>query len=200
MYKSLETLPGTIRDQYGNLNLVDENVGNAGLRKRVEYLLALDRSQMAGTVLCDLLDWLRWGSETSVMWECTLPELIKVTEKWLAANPDAPRNLFTPYFTKEVNWDELWIERGFKGKMRERRKCCGAIFKEFEDCRVCHKAWYNMERVYIGPRGEGTYHLVLNGADGGSVAAAVWTCRGQQLTSPRIFEKRNDLYAPQTCS
>jgi len=201
MYESLERLPGTTRDRYGNLNLVDGNTGNGGLRKHFEYLLALDGAQMAGTVLCDLLDWLRWGSETGVMWECTLPELISLIDKWSAANPNAPLELFTRYFTKEVNWDELWSERGMKGEMRRKRKCgCGRIFTEFHDCNLCHQRWHEMKQVYIGPRGEGTYYLVLQGADGGSVAAAVWSRHGQPLTSPRGFEERNHLYPPSSCS
>ena len=57
MYESLERLPGTVQDQYGNLELVGENVERFGLRKRVEYLFALDGSQMTGVILCELLDW-----------------------------------------------------------------------------------------------------------------------------------------------
>ncbi|OGN07444.1 MAG: hypothetical protein A2669_01865 [Candidatus Yanofskybacteria bacterium RIFCSPHIGHO2_01_FULL_48_25b] len=187
-------MPGTVQDQYGNLELVGENVERFGLRKRVEYLFALDGSQMTGVILCELLDWLRWGSETSVMWNCTLQELITIIEKWLAANPDAALELFTPHFTEEVSWDKLWNERGLKGRMHRKRKCrCGTIFREFDDCHVCYERWHEMKEVYVGPQGEGTYDLVLNGAAGGSIAAAVWTCRGQRLTSPGDFERRNDL-------
>lgn len=76
MYKSLERLPSLARDKYGNLNLKGENIGYFGLYPRVKYILTLGADVLKGTILSELLDWLRWGSETSVRWDCTLPELI----------------------------------------------------------------------------------------------------------------------------
>jgi hypothetical protein len=198
MYESLERLPNLTRDRYGNLNLKGENIGYSGLHARVKHVLALEGSVLAGTVLSELLDWLRWGSETFVRWDCTLPELILVIEKWLEANHDAPLSLFNPYFSQEVDWSQLWIERGMKGDMYVKYRCrCGILHGEFDlECQACWQKWHEMERLNMGPRGEGSYNLVLHGAAGGSVSAAVWTNRNWLFLLPLEFERKNDLYSP----
>lgn len=198
MDESLDRLPDVARDQYGNLGFKGENAGHSGLRPRVNWVLALPDSALTGTVLCELLDWLRWGSQVSVMWECSLPELILVIEKWLAANPGAPVAAFHPHFRQDVDWEKLWTERGFKDGMRVKHRCgCGRLYGDFTlICKKCWQQWHEMERVNVGPRGPGTYNLVLQGADGGSVAAAVWTNRNWVFWSPLEFERKNDLYAP----
>jgi len=198
MYESLERLPGLTRDKYGNLDLEGENIGYFGLYPRVKYILALGADVLTGTVLSELLDWLRWGSETSVRWDCTLPELIAVIEKWLGSNPDASRNAFNPYFTKDVDWNQLWVERGMKDCIYIKHRCrCGIMHGEFDlECQACWQKWHEMEKVRMGPRGENSYNLVLLGADGGSVAAAVWTNRNWLFLVPMEFEAKNNLYAP----
>lgn len=73
---------------------------------------------------------------------------------------------------------------------------CGILFEEYLECQACWQKWHEMEKVLIGPRGENSYNLVLYGADGGSVAATVWTNRNWLLLVPMEFEAKNNLYAP----
>jgi hypothetical protein len=201
MYESLDKLPNVRRDEYSNLLVTVSSVRDKGLRGRFEYVMGLASEHFTGLVLCDLLEWLRAGSETAVRWDCTLPELILLIEKWLAANPDAPVQLFNPYFTSYVDWVTLWDERGMKDDIYFRRRCmCGYLLREFDSCYVCGMEWADMTKVILGPRGVGTYNLVLFGASGGAVAAAVWTSRNWLLYPPIGFELNNELHVPSIAS
>jgi hypothetical protein len=190
LYETLERLPGLAKDEYGNLNVAAFTKRNCGLRHRVDYALQAPRGTFTGTKLSDLLDWMRWGSECSVMWECTLPELIQVIEKWLGDNADAPQELFGLYGDPAgADWNKLWTDRGIKDEVLTKRQCqrCGKIYREFDDCDKCYIPWYEMETVMVGPRGPHTYNLVLMGAAGYSIAAAVWNNRNWLFAVPEDF-------------
>jgi hypothetical protein len=188
-YKGLEKLPGLIRDRYGNLRVAQEA---NGLRGRIEYALNLATDELAGTRLAELLDWMRWGDECSVMWECTLPELIQVIEKWLAANPEAPWEIFGIHnHQNEVSWDSLWAKQGQKEEIWEAKRCrCGSIHGQFTDCDECGQHWFQMETVSMGPRGPNSYNLGLMYANGVTVAAAVWNYRNWLLIEPQGFRTK----------
>ena len=195
-YSSLEKLPGTHRDQYGNLKAPQEAYP---LRGRFEYALKLTPKELSGTVLGELLDWLRWGSDGGVMWEATLPELIQLIENWLAGNPDAPQELFSPHICCDEDWDELWNKRGVREEVQEARICkCGTVHRMYtfriEDCQKCWQRWYEMESADWGPRGLDTYNLALVGAGGCSVAAAVWTNRNWLFVVPLEFAQKKFPY------
>lgn len=183
-YPSLDQIPGVFRDQFGN-----PRCGRSVTRGETEFVLQLPIGALKEVVLSDLLNWLRWGSRNSVMWECTLPELISVIEKWLKDNPDAPQDLFAPGIRGEVNWEAIWNERGIKSEVFRKHRCCGQILSEYEDCPQCLTGWHEMGEFWLGPRGEDTYNLVLMGADGGYVATAVWFNRNWVFAVPEEFAR-----------
>src|SRR5262249_9928438 len=150
------------------------------------YLLALPTGTLAGTKLVDVLEWPRWGSATGCMWECTLPEMIRLIEKWLLDNPDGTlKNFGISQPSPDFTWQELWETRGSKGGYRRARKCsCRKIHEEFAHCDACGQAWYDMQQTTLTVRGPETYNVILEGADGGSIAAAVWNGRNWLLLEP----------------
>ena len=191
-YESLDKIPGVFRDRYGN-----PRCGRSVTRGETEFVLELPKGALQDVILSELLNWIRWGSQTSVMWECTLPELIQIIEKWHGDNPNAPKRLFDPHITSDADWESLWIRRGVKGEVRRAYKCCGLLFPEYQQsCTQCDKHWTDMQEVWVGQRGEGTYNLILEGADGSYVAAAVYTSRNWILHVPDRFQRNPYNYLP----
>src|SRR5665213_3470043 len=88
-YPSLLVLPWVRVDQHGNLNFVSIADRTEGLRPRFERLMNIGLQSLKSTKLNELLDWVMWGAETGVMWECTAVELSELIGYWEKANPKA---------------------------------------------------------------------------------------------------------------
>jgi hypothetical protein len=180
-YPSLEGLPDTRVDEYGNLGVVSRREGE-GLRHRFEYALALAPEHLAGRILSELLDWLRWGSQTGVMWEASGQELVDLINRWEAANPAAGHELYLGREPVPVTWDQVWARTCRQGTRRV--GLCPNGHGEFGDffgqCRECGANWYDddVRKAEMGPRGIGTYNTATYGVGGGSIAAAAFYSKG----------------------
>jgi hypothetical protein len=185
---SLLKLPGVVKDTYGNLNVVGVKSGS-GLRHRYSFVLRLSFKSLAGVVLEELLNWMRWGSMDGVMWECTARELFRVVERWERANPDAPASLYGITEDRELpEWNEFWkTYRAHAESVRSQRRCsCGRFFRTFEftTCPACDTSYWDGKNELLGPRGPRTYNLALIGGDGHAVAALAYATRGQARPIP----------------
>lgn len=192
LYPSLEVLPNVSVDEYGNLRFREEP--RDSLRRRFELVAALPAASLAGTVLAELLNWLRWGSETGVMWEATLSELANLVRVWEEANlPTDPQNYFgrdseeIPFEDPEA-WEDLWNTQGFRYGIVLQRVCaCGRTFRDLEvQCPNCEKYRYQdgTRDAWVGPRG--AYNIALVGGDGWAVAQAAY----QTLPMFRIVDEK----------
>lgn len=181
---SLVHLPGVKADKFGNLHFTGERVNYYGLRPRYEFVLKLDPKELKNTVLSELLNWLRWGAQTSVKWECTLPELVKLIEHWEKFNSDLAAYGFTEG-TEPVQWEKLWAN-GYRYGIFERYFCshCKKKYDRFcLNCSFCNRI---LKVIEDGPRGINSYDLILEGADGVWVAEAAWFSRGKLRVIPEL--------------
>ncbi len=185
---SLLKIPGLTIDQLGNVNFPGEILGK-GLRPRHDFVMALPNTSLKDVMLGDLLDWLRWGSGNTVMWECTLPELKTLIEKWEDSNPDPPPERYTTFRSQAqstTSWVEFWTKYSASQYAYRRRKCPehNIQLREYNDCPKCYKPWYDLDKVYGNRRGEWQYNLVAK-ADGHFVARLVaQTPRQERIGSP----------------
>lgn len=181
LHPSLTKLPGTQVDEHGNLKFKTEGE-SVGLRWRLETVLRLNPRELTGTRLSELLNWLRWGSQGGVMWECTLPELVALVEKWEAANPDAPAEQYG-VDQPDQDWSELWKNARIAGLRRVRDCRCGLKLVEIGRCR-CGRGYFDGKDRTEGPRGPETYNLVLIGGSGYNIAEAAFVTRGKPRPIP----------------
>jgi hypothetical protein len=195
-YPTLEGLPNTEVDQYGNLNLVDRRDGE-GLRHRLEHVLQMPKEDFVGRRLSELLDWLRWGSNVSVMWEGTPTEILNVIERWEEANPDAEWERYIICEPVPVEWDNIWRYACKNSQMLYKVRICpnghGRINHSIGYCEICHIDWYNVPEQEMGPRGFGTYNTVIYGYGGNSLAAAAYFTKGQTRTVPTQLVYEHEL-------
>jgi hypothetical protein len=187
LYPSLEKVPDVIVDEYGNLRFKQEDPNRDGLRKRFELASRLPLRALAGTTLSHLLNWTRWDSETGVMWECTLPELLALVTRWEKANPNASVQLYGCRETPASEyWEKLW-KKAWRGGISTRHMCvCKRYFRTGEmQCPTCDTWRYQAgtKDVPTGPRGK--YNLILNGADGYNIAKAAFETRNGECPLPK---------------
>jgi hypothetical protein len=185
LHPTLTGLPGTIRDEFGNLKLKRHD----GMRRRWAHAMRLRPEALTKAALSELLNWLRWGSQTGVMWECTAEELFKLVERWEEANPTAtPEQYGVSEPLPPATMETLWEKRAFMlcTKLRFRCKRCNEVFGP-NDCRCdkCGAERYLFgEKEMHGPRGNGSYNFALEGGDGNTIAAFALATRGRTRTVP----------------
>lgn len=175
-YSSLEGLPRTVVDPMGNLN-VENSATGAGLRHRVDYLIGLPEGARKGTILGELLNWLRWGGQDSVKWECTLSELRLIIWQWERDNPDERRYVAYENMKCYASWDTLWGKHSEAVGRFTQYRCtvCKKIAADMGYCNHCKEcrgitAW---KEIVCYPRNNSGYNLILAGHDGNDVALAV---------------------------
>jgi hypothetical protein len=188
--ETLLRIPGIRIDNFGNATL---HGTSWDARNYFEAVEAMPIGQLKGVNLCELLEWLRWGSEDCVMWECTLPELTRLISQWEKDNPKAtPKDFGIPRRHNSLAWMQFWNNFGFAEHTDLARRCrCKTVFScdQFE-CPECRKHWTDSGRTAIGPRGERTYDLLLRGHTGYSVCLAAWNSRGTKRFGPDLLDKR----------
>lgn len=186
-------IPGTAEDDMGNIYIAGKDGQKQGPRQRFEFIMSVESTVLQGVRLPDLLNWLRWGSQTGVMWEFQLEDMIALIEKWEEVNDNMCLYIPLPS-QKKTDWETLWKTFGQYGDCGERRLCtCGRIYRGNLEMMAantsasnpagqceCGALWYDTKPVFWGPRGQATYNLVLNGGDGYKVAAAAYYSRGQK--------------------
>ena len=191
--KSVAEIPGLVADEHGNINIVGVDVDKTGLRPYYEFLMNCPPKHLQGVVLSEMLDWCRWGSQTGVMWEASLPELITLVERWERANgitdliADTERTLYEENPEEAVPAYESWQEIVAQMLMAQRgplKWLCpnGHVTSEsmlsfFENCPECGKDRADCKLVPVGPRGLSTYNLCLEGGGGEELATAFYATR-----------------------
>lgn len=185
---TLTGLPGTRRDEFGNLLLKRGD----DMRRRWVHLLRVKSTAFARPNLAELLNWFRWGSQDGVMWECTAAELFRIIDRWEAANPDAPMARYG--IREEMPPSEIgafWSDYARMLQIVIRYRCvqCKILFPpDRVHCSKCDSPQWDSTttKEAWGPRGKGSYNLALEGADGYAVAAYAWATRGRTRTIPAV--------------
>lgn len=186
LYPSLITLPDTNVDRHGNLHFK----GEKGLdRSRIERLLhEVPVTSLCGTKLGELLCWIEWGSTDGVMWQCTLPELTALIEKWEMQNSNPILYGIEPE-EKPISWQHFWNTFGSMYGCREGWDCpeCKKSNVHFRAyCENCH-CDRDVPMTVIGLRGVDTYNLVLSGHCGYSVAAAAYFSKNESRIVHKLW-------------
>ena len=150
--------------------------------------MRLGTKALARIKLSELLNWLRWGSATGVMWECTSEELFRCVTRWEMANPAATPehygvNAPMPPEKSEILWQAAYME---SAHIRFRCQRCHELFPlHGYRCEKCDAERYLFgEREVYGPRGKGSYNFALEGADGYAIAAFALATRGKTRVVP----------------
>lgn len=181
---SLAKIPGVTVDEMGNIRI--DGIG-WNSRKYFEFAAALPAKHLRDTRLSELLEWLRWGHDgddfSGVLWECSLRELANLIARWEEANPGATKQEYGIAGKKDiVHWGALWRKNAIPAHTYSARRCnsCRTIYKDPAiECPECQTDWIHSGRATVGPRGEGSYNLALQGHNGVSVAIAAWHSRGK---------------------
>ena len=183
-YPSLLHLPGMATDRHGNMNLNTAPKGK-GLRYRHDYAISLDPVLLKGVILSELLNWMRWGSQSGVMWECTLKELVQLIGHWEKANSEKALYGIRGNDKREY-WDQLFskacmtgISPGYICPICKTPNLDTTLW----DCKKCGFHCFpsfTRKDIFIGNRGPNSYDLALEGADGLEVANAAYFTRGEK--------------------
>ncbi len=182
-FPSLVGLPTLTVDEFGNINVSGNNPPANGLRHRYQFVKKLPLKHLRQTKLTDLLGWMRWGSKDGSMWECSMGEIIQIIERWEKANPNATLDQYglKKQDLQDCSWDEV-VKQSYAAKFFHRRRCnhCKRYHKQVApwlDCHRCGHPWHESTDVISGPRGLGTYNLILIGLDGYYLVGAAYRTR-----------------------
>lgn len=182
-HRSLRGLPNTQVDQFGNLNVNGTRSSHSGLRHHYDYLMQIELEALRDRQLDQLLNWIRWGAETEVVWECTLPELVALIERWEQVN-ELPELYGMPPEDTRVSWISLWKQAKKYGVFTHHFcRRCNRRTNTARHCSHCY-TWGETFPFTTGPRGPETYNLELEWNDGHAVANAAYHTRGKKRSIP----------------
>ena len=188
LHSSLSGISGIRKDKYGNLKVRGVRSGE-GLRHRYAFVMRLPYCELAKVQLGELLDWMRWGAQEGVMWECTMAELLRVIMRWERANPEADASRYSSLNMGALSWTDFWSSHSaFAYQAWRVVRCkCGRIF-DYDGmfCPRCDASHFEgtWETRHL-TRGLGHYNLAVHGAGGSAVAALAFTTRNRPRPIPR---------------
>ncbi len=183
-YPGLMGLAGTEGDRNGNLKIIGLASGDS-LRPTYDFLMRLPLENLRGRPLPELLNWMRWGGGTAVIWECTLSELVAFIERWEQVNEHPDLYGIKPT-DPAVTWYTLWNQSGCVRGVITQHHCvnCEDDTTVASHCATCDE-YVDARAVVVGPRGPGTANLELQWSEGYTVANAAYHTRGRRRRIPK---------------